>query len=250
MEEEQVVPGTSWQALKERFLRNIVPDLEFFDMSAEEEEQLKLGGSTLTSLAPTHAMAITPLPRSSVPPTSIRGVTPLSGSAARSVPPSCLLGPTPSSRFVPTIPSPDIHCIPRGDGDLSLSPMERIRNETVRSLKSGMLELCEAMGDTQDEINATGRIIDSRIISSSPARRTAAPTRPNPSPEDQPASPSAATLSHHSETESCSEQPLMVCASTQTGSQRFSCDICGFGARDGCNLSQHMTSMHMPRYQG
>ena len=100
------------------------------------------------------------MPRSSVAiptPTSIRGVTPLlSGSAARSVPPSCLLGQTPSSRFVPTIPSPDIHCNPCGDGDLSLSPMERIRNETVRSRKSGMLQLCEAMGDSQDEIFPEG----------------------------------------------------------------------------------------------
>ena len=39
----------------------------------------------------------------------------------------------------------------------------------------------------------------------------------------------------------------MVSVGTQTSASKFNCEICGFDARDGCNLRQHIKSMHKPR---
>ena len=39
----------------------------------------------------------------------------------------------------------------------------------------------------------------------------------------------------------------MVSVATQTSASKFNCEFCGFDARDGCNLRQHIKSMHKPR---
>ena len=160
MEEEQLIPGASWEALKERFRRNIIPHLAFFNMSAEEEVQLKLGRSTSASLASPHSMGITPLPRSSVaiPPTSIQGVTPLlSRGAGRSVPPSnqpTSIKPLPSSRTVPTRPS----------NSSNLSEAVRNRNQCILAFTDKLVQRAKELGESDKRIEEIRQIQLKKLI--------------------------------------------------------------------------------------
>ena len=297
MESNQVLVGRSWQQLKERYKRSILPRLDFFPLTEEQRLELRLGWShDITSSSAIRRHSTLPTPLKSHPSSSLgsRSGDPFDsqGSSPTSPPPLdtcnngfegkanrtghmrdkhldssslCISGITPlpssspSARFSSPLPPLDT-C---NNGSEGLSPMEMIRNETVREFASDFLDLCDELGDSREEMKATSKILQSRII-----RPTTAPITPTPqtgqhgssppcssppcsSPSSTSPSPAAQSdpspspiLTRSSETES----PIMVSVFTQTGGGNFSCDICDFTARDGCNLRRHNDDMHKPRY--
>ena len=223
-----MVEGRSWQSLKERFKRSILPRLDFFELSEEQRQELQLGwprkNSFISFQSPPPSVSCSALPSAPfLVPVSENFSPPLGNSS-------------PSSLFPLSTCNRDVE---------SLSAMENIRNENIRGFASEYLNLCDELGDSQEEITATSHILESRIIrpnivpTKQPARRSSQPSHlPPTSPADQ-AAPSPHKLR--------SETPTMVSVSTQTGGGNYNCDICEFSTRDGFNLKRHKDDMHKPR---